>query len=184
MSWVHTERRLEEFYNCQTRIDEWEDCNALEPRKHTVQLLWIALGKTLDWVSMEKNELVEYEAFMRGQEHAQNERANDNSQYLVAVAKEDQMGVDEITLDSAAEHFGMGIHRVCDEPEVPLSAMNTTYGFLCHIRSRAWAGSLCSHYSRVSEAPYQVGSYPNLLSPLISLVLPGPLTMVLLVILH
>ncbi|KAJ7800898.1 hypothetical protein B0H14DRAFT_2615798 [Mycena olivaceomarginata] len=79
---------------------------------------------------MEKNELVEYEAFMRGQEHAQNERANDNSQYmvgvflddtLIAVAKEDQMGVDEITLDSVAERVGMGIRRVCDEPEVPPS---------------------------------------------------------------
>ncbi|KAJ7821523.1 hypothetical protein B0H14DRAFT_2599147 [Mycena olivaceomarginata] len=130
MAWVHMERGLEEFYNRQTRIDEWEDRNALEPGKHAVQLLWIALGETLDRVSMEKNELVEYEAFMRGQERAQNERANDNSQYmvgvflddtLIAVAKEDQMGVDEITLDSVAERVGMGIRRVCDEPEVPPS---------------------------------------------------------------
>ncbi|KAJ7854331.1 hypothetical protein B0H14DRAFT_3449738 [Mycena olivaceomarginata] len=103
MAWVRTERGLEEFYDRQTRIDEWEDRNALEPGKQAAQLLWIVLGETLDQVSMERNELVEYEAYMLGQERVKNERANDTNQYL--------MGVDEITLDSLAERVGAGIRR-------------------------------------------------------------------------
>jgi hypothetical protein len=88
------------------------------------------LREMLDWVSIEKNKLVDYEAYMLGHECIQNEQASNNNQYLVgiflddilmAVTKEDQMGVDNMTLDSAAECVGAGIQRVCDDPNVPPS---------------------------------------------------------------
>ncbi|KAJ7754748.1 hypothetical protein B0H14DRAFT_2635374 [Mycena olivaceomarginata] len=73
MAWVHTECGLEDFHDQQTRINKWEDHNALEPGRQAAQLLWITLGETLDWVSMEMEKLVEYETYMWEQEHVQNE---------------------------------------------------------------------------------------------------------------